>query len=57
MVRKSLVYNDKLAKNRKRREARRWRDRSEAVGVPRPPQGRQSPAQRKAHDADTSSLH
>tara|TARA_R110002124_G_scaffold174627_1_gene342333 strand:+ start:377 stop:1036 length:660 start_codon:yes stop_codon:yes gene_type:complete len=40
-------YNDKLAKNRKRREARRWRDRSEAVGVPRPPQGRQSPAQRK----------
>ena len=35
-------------KNKKRRDARRWRLRAETVGIERPPQGRQTPAQRKA---------
>lgn len=35
-------------KNKKRREARRWRQRAEVVGVARPDKGRQTPAQRKA---------
>ena len=34
-------------KNKKRREARKWRERAEAVGVEPPKQGRQTPAQRK----------
>ena len=34
-------------KNKKRREARRWRERAEAVGIEPPKQGRQTPAQRK----------
>ena len=34
-------------KNKKRREARRWRERAEAVGIAPPTQGRQTPAQRK----------
>tara|TARA_Y100001951_G_C11258853_1_gene251206 strand:+ start:132 stop:785 length:654 start_codon:yes stop_codon:yes gene_type:complete len=42
---KELVHNQK--KNKKRREARRWRLRAENVGIERPPQGRQTPAQRK----------
>ena len=40
--------NAKERKNKKRREARRWRERAEAIGIERPKQGRQSPAQRKA---------
>lgn len=35
-------------KNKKRREARRWRERAEKAGLSRPKQGRQTPAQRKA---------
>ena len=35
-------------KNQKRREARRWRERAEKVGVLPPKKGRQTPAQRKA---------
>ena len=35
-------------KNKKRREARRWRERAEKVGVLPPKKGRQTPAQRKA---------
>ena len=35
-------------KNKKRREARRWRERAEKVGVSPPKKGRQTPAQRKA---------
>ena len=35
-------------KNAKRREARRWRERAEKVGVLPPKKGRQTPAQRKA---------
>ena len=35
-------------KNKKRREARRWRQRAQAVGILRPDKGRQTPAQRKA---------
>ncbi|QDP61174.1 MAG: hypothetical protein Unbinned3325contig1000_59 [Prokaryotic dsDNA virus sp.] len=35
-------------KNQKRREARRWRKRAEAVGIAKPEKGRQTPAQRKA---------
>jgi len=35
-------------KNEKRREARRWRQRAEAVGIGKPKMGRQTPAQRKA---------
>ena len=35
-------------KNKKRREARRWRERAERVGVSPPKKGRQTPAQRKA---------
>ena len=34
-------------KNKKRREARKWRERAEAVDVEPPKQGRQTPAQRK----------
>tara|TARA_R110002012_G_scaffold82340_1_gene208126 strand:+ start:116 stop:724 length:609 start_codon:yes stop_codon:yes gene_type:complete len=34
-------------KNKKRREARKWRERAEAVGIEPPKQGRQTPAQRK----------
>ena len=34
-------------KNTKRREARRWRLRAEAVGIEKPKRGRQTPAQRK----------
>lgn len=37
----------KQAKNKKRREARHWRERAEAVGVDKPKQGRQTKAQRK----------
>jgi len=40
--------NAKERKNKKRREARRWRERAEAIGIERPKQGRQSPAQREA---------
>jgi len=40
--------NAKERKNKKRREARRWRERAEAIGIERPKQGRQSPAQRDA---------
>ena len=40
--------NAKERMNKKRREARRWRERAEAIGIERPKQGRQSPAQRKA---------
>ena len=35
-------------KNKKRREARRWRERAEKVGVLPPKKGRQTPLQRKA---------
>ena len=35
-------------KNKKRRDARDWRKRAEKVGVEKPKQGRQTPAQRKA---------
>ena len=35
-------------KNKKRREARRWREKAEKVGVSAPKKGRQTPAQRKA---------
>jgi len=35
-------------KNKKRREARRWRERAEKAGLSRPKQGRQTPAQSKA---------
>jgi len=35
-------------KNKKRREARRWRERAEKVGVSPPKKGRQTPLQRKA---------
>ena len=35
-------------KNKKRREARRWRQRAKAVGIGKPKMGRQTPAQRKA---------
>lgn len=38
---------DKQARNKKRREARHWRERAEAVGVKKPAQGRQTKAQRK----------
>lgn len=38
----------KQAKLKKRREARRWRARAKAVGVPMPNKGRQTPAQRNA---------
>ena len=38
---------DKQARNKKRREARHWRERAEAVGVEKPAQGRQTKAQRK----------
>jgi len=38
---------DKQVRNEKRREARHWRERAEAIGVKRPPKGRQTPAQRK----------
>jgi hypothetical protein len=34
-------------KNKKRREARRWRERAEKAGVSAPKKGRQTPAQRK----------
>tara|TARA_R100001463_G_scaffold6723_1_gene21813 strand:+ start:22138 stop:22746 length:609 start_codon:yes stop_codon:yes gene_type:complete len=34
-------------KNKKRREARKWRERAETVGIEPPKQGRQTPAQRK----------
>jgi len=34
-------------KNKKRREARRWRQRAKAVGIDKPKMGRQTPAQRK----------
>jgi len=34
-------------KNKKRREARKWRERAEAIGIEPPKQGRQTPAQRK----------
>ena len=37
----------KQSKNKKRREARHWRERAEAVGVQKPAQGRQTKAQRK----------
>ena len=40
--------NAKERKNKKRREARRWRERAEAIGIERPKQGSQSPAQSKA---------
>jgi len=42
---RELACNQK--KNKKRREARRWRLRAENVGIERPSQGRQTPAQRK----------
>ena len=42
---RELAHNQK--KNKKRREARRWRLRAENVGIERPSQGRQTPAQRK----------
>ena len=35
-------------KNKKRRNARDWRKRAEKVGIEKPKQGRQTPAQRKA---------
>ena len=35
-------------KNKKRRDARDWRKRAEKVGIEKPKQGRQTPAQRKA---------
>lgn len=35
-------------KNKKRRSARDWRKRAEKVGIEKPKQGRQTPAQRKA---------
>ena len=35
-------------KNKKRREARHWRDRAERIGFSAPKKGRQTPAQRKA---------
>ena len=35
-------------KNKKRRDARDWRKRAEKVGIEKPKQGRQPPAQRKA---------
>tara|TARA_R100000734_G_scaffold10130_1_gene7625 strand:+ start:153 stop:776 length:624 start_codon:yes stop_codon:yes gene_type:complete len=34
-------------KNKKRREARRWRERAEAIGIEMPKRGRQTPRQRK----------
>ena len=37
----------KQARNKKRRDARHWRERAEAVGVEKPKQGRQTKAQRK----------
>jgi len=37
-----------IKKNKKRREARKWRMRADRVGVKRPNKGRQSPAQRKS---------
>ena len=49
-TKKELSTQKKKAdkKNEKRREARRWRQRAEAVGIARPNKGRQTPAQRKA---------
>tara|TARA_Y100001938_G_scaffold150982_1_gene244832 strand:- start:6075 stop:6722 length:648 start_codon:yes stop_codon:yes gene_type:complete len=47
---KVQLKSKKLAqdkKNTKRREARRWRLRAEAVGIEKPKRGRQTPAQRK----------
>ena len=47
---KVQLKSKKLAqdkKNTKRREARRWRLRAEAVGMEKPKRGRQTPAQRK----------
>jgi len=52
--RKKTIAQEKMElktsqkKNKKRRNARRWRLRAETVGIERPPQGRQTPAQRKA---------
>lgn len=49
-VTKTEMKSKKVAKdkkNAKRREARRWRLRAEAVGIDRPPKGRQTPLQRK----------
>ena len=43
-----INLNAKMKKNKKRREASRWRKRAEAVGIEKPKQGRQTPAQRKA---------
>ena len=42
-----LDEKKRAKKNKKRREARRWRERAEAVGVEMPKQGRQTPRQRK----------
>jgi AcrR family transcriptional regulator len=42
-----LDEKKRAKKNKKRREARRWRERAEAVGVAMPKQGRQTPRQRK----------
>jgi hypothetical protein len=49
-TKKELSTQQKKAdrKNKKRREARRWRQRAKAVGIGKPKMGRQTPAQRKA---------
>ena len=46
-VKIKLDEKKRAKKNKKRREARRWRERAEAVGVAMPKQGRQTPRQRK----------
>tara|TARA_R100000329_G_scaffold92597_1_gene77269 strand:+ start:296 stop:931 length:636 start_codon:yes stop_codon:yes gene_type:complete len=42
-----LAIKKREKKNKKRREARKWRLRAEAVGIEQPSKGRQTPAQRK----------
>ena len=42
-----LDEKKKDRKNKKRREARRWRERAEAIGIEMPKRGRQTPRQRK----------
>jgi predicted transcriptional regulator len=46
--REMQIFKEKQRKNKKRKDARHWRERAEKANVAKPQKGRQTPAQRKA---------